>query len=319
LSASFFGKALQLQPGAGARNNNPCLFVRLGESIVKLKSISLLLAVPLWLGSSSALAQGAAAAQIADAPACDCPAPKNPEDWGTSLALGFTLTEGNSNTLLLTSALTASREKNGNLWDLRLAGAYGENEVESTNTVDGVETTTSENQQSVGEIVALAKYGRLLSERAYVGAQADFLHDALQDIKYRVTLGVPFGYFLIKDDNLRLNVEAGPSYTFSKVGQDELNSAGWFASQRLEWDISETAKVFEQVTYNGSFEGQDLEDGRSFSASDNYYVVAEAGLEAALSSSMSLVVSVRDDYINIVDPANERNDLSVVTAIKVAL
>ncbi len=287
---------------------------------MKLKSISLLLAVPLWLGSSSAFAQGEAAAQIADAPACDCPAPKNPEDWGTSLALGFTLTEGNSNTLLLTSALTASREKDGNLWDLRLAGAYGENDVDSTVTdADGNETTTTESQQSVGEIAALAKYGRLLSERAYVGAQADFLHDALQDIKYRVTLGVPFGYFLIKDDNLRLNVEAGPSYTFSKIGQDELNSAGWFVSQRLEWDISETAKFFEQVTYNGSFEGDDLEDGRSFSASDNYYVVAEAGLEAALSSNMSLVVSVRDDYINIVDPENERNDLSVVTAIKVAL
>lgn len=282
---------------------------------MKIKSLALLPAVCLFLGSSVAYAQD-----------CDCPPPKDPEDWGTSLALGFTLTEGNSNTLLLTSALTASREKNGNLWDFQVTGAYGENEVESTNTVDGVETTTTEDQQSVGEITALAKYGRLLSERAYVGAQADFLHDALQDIRYRVTLGVPFGYFLIKDDNLRLNVEAGPSYTFSRVGIDteegrrgeENDSAGWFVGQRLEWDISETAKFFEQVRYNGSFESGDLGD-RSFSASDNYYVVAEAGLEAALSSSMSLVVSVRDDYINIVDSASERNDLSVITAIKVAL
>jgi len=126
------------------------------------------------------------------------------------------------------------------------------------------------------------------------------------------------GYFLIKEDDLRFNVEAGPSYTFSKVGQDELNSAGWFASERLEWDISETAKFFEQVTYNGSFEGGDI-DGQDFSASDNYYVVAEAGLEAALSSKTSLVLSVRDDYINIVGDDTERNDISIVTAIKIAL
>jgi len=281
---------------------------------VKIKSLTLLLLAFVLFGSSLALAQDCS----------QCPPPKDPEDWGTSVSLGFNLTEGNSSTLLFTSGIAASREKDGHLWDLRAGAAYGENEVDSTSTTtdaDGNEVTetVTEDQQTVGEVTALAKYGRLLTDRLYTGAQVDFLHDSIQDIKYRVTIGVPLGYFLIKEDNLRFNIEVGPSYTFTKTGPDEINSAGWFASERLEWDISETAKFFEQVTYNGSFEGDDLEGGRSFSASDNYYIVAEAGLEAALSSNMSLVVAVRDDYINIVGDGLERNDIAIVSALKIAL
>ena len=261
--------------------------------------------------SNSALAQGSVAgSQIADAD-CECPEPKDPTDWGTAVALGFTLTDGNSNTLLLTSAVTASKEENGNMWDLRLAGAYGENEVTNTSVdADGVETTSTSDDQTIGEVVGLAKYGRVLSadERLYTGAQVDFLHDAIQDIQYRVTLGVPLGYYLIKEDDMRFNIEAGPAYVFKRVSHEDDDYLSWFASERFEWDISSTAKLFEQVTYNASVDD-----------SDDYFVVAEAGIEAALSSRMSMVLSVRDDYINLVGDDRERNDLAVITSLKVAL
>lgn len=275
----------------------------------KLKAVLACL-IMMTLVSSSAYAQGTAAAQIADAD-CECPEPKDPTDWGTAVSLGFTLTDGNSNTMLLTSAVTASKEENGNMWDLRLAGAYGENEVTSTSVdAEGVETSSTSDDQTIGEVVGLAKYGRTLSsdERLYTGAQVDFLHDAIQDIQYRVTLGIPLGYYLIKEDDMRFNVEAGPAYVFKRVSHEDDDYLSWFASERLEWDISSTAKVFEQVTYNSSVDD-----------SDDYFVVAEAGVEAALSSKMSMVLSVRDDYINLVGDGKERNDLAVITSLKVAL
>ena len=148
----------------------------------------LLLSIFVLVGSSQAVAQNesaGAAALIADAPTCDCPEPKDPSEWDKSASLGLTLTDGNSNTLLLTGAITATRDKDGHMWDLRLGGAYGENEVTSIATdADGVETASTEDEQTLGEIVGLARYGRALSadERWYIGGQVDFLHDALQSL-----------------------------------------------------------------------------------------------------------------------------------------
>lgn len=286
------------------------LIIFKGELLVKIK---LFLCVLLLVGSNIAMAQGGstAGAAIADAPACDCPEPKDPEDWGTALSLGLTLTDGNSNTLLGTAAIAASREVDGEAWDFRLAGAYGENEVTSTSTdAEGNVTSTTSDDQTIGEVVGLAKYGKGISAdgRLYTGAQVDFLHDAIQDIQYRVTLGLPIGYKVIPDGDFRLNVEVGPAYVFKRISHESDDNWAWFASQRGEWDISSNAKFFEQVTYNGSFE-----------SSDDYFVVAEAGLEAAVSSNMSLVLSVRDDYINIVGADKERNDLAVISSLKVAL
>jgi hypothetical protein len=57
----------------------------------------------------------------------------------------------------------------------------------------------------------------------------------------------------------------------------------------------------------------------SFDDADQYLINAEVGLETALNSFMSLVVSVKDYYIN--QPAEDRvpNDVITITALKVTL
>jgi hypothetical protein len=76
----------------------------------------------------------------------------------------------------------------------------------------------------------------------------------------------------------------------------------------LELKLSETAKVFQFAEYLVSADD-----------SSNYIFNAEVGVEAALNSSMSLVLTIRDNYIN--EPAEDRvqNDVATITALKVTL
>lgn len=53
--------------------------------------------------------------------------------------------------------------------------------------------------------------------------------------------------------------------------------------------------------------------------SESDLVTAKAGAEAALSTELSLVFIVRNTYDNTPDPDRKKNDISTITAIKVAL
>jgi len=128
--------------------------------------------------------------------------------WDKSLNFGFNLTDGNSDTVLLTAGANASADYGDDLFDFEVAAKYGE----TRNLDTGIKAETQ------NDIRARGDYKHLISDRWYFGAGADFLHDNIADVDYRVKLNPALGYFLIKDTDLRFNVEAGPGYVFEKVG-----------------------------------------------------------------------------------------------------
>src|SRR5689334_24289313 len=111
--------------------------------------------------TAEAFGQAAATATVTNTP------------WDISAAAGLTLTRGNSKTLLFTGNVLGEKK-----WDqknelsLGVDGVYGEN--------SGVKNAES--------LHGFGQYNRLFNERLFGYLRLEGLHDAIADIKYRLTV-----------------------------------------------------------------------------------------------------------------------------------
>lgn len=238
-------------------------------------------------------------ASKADEPVCPAQAVKDPSRWDKSVAAGFNLTDGNSDTVLGTLGAKLSRDFEKNIWRFEASGNYGESDA---GTSDGGKEKTKQ------DLKLEAEYKRLLSDRVFVGFGNTYLYDDIADIDYRLTLSPLAGYFLVHEDNLKLSVEAGPSYIFERVGGMDDDYLAPRIAERVEWKFSETGKFFHSA--EAIFDVND---------SENTLVNGEVGLEAALDSSLSLVLKITDKYDNVPAANLERNDLGIISALQVSL
>ena len=248
-------------------------------------------------------AQSALAEDANNCPPCpECPScteEKDLSNWQLSTALGFNLTKGNSDTLLATNSTKADREINDHIYHVGLSASLGKDE-----DLDDEENGSTSQKQATFD----ATYKHLLSERAFVFGGVSAFFDKIADVDYRYIPGIGVGYFLIKNEAIKLSAEVGPSYVFEKQGGEKNDYLSPRFAERFDWRISDTSKFFQTLEVLLS-----VEDG------DDTLVTAEAGLEAALNSSVALVLSVKDIYDNLPADDLERNDLSIVSSLKVSL
>lgn len=220
----------------------------------------------------------------------------DPSEWHGLAGVGYNFTDGNSETSLLNIQLKAEREKDSNIWRFEGNHRFGDQTI----TTAGVSTDTT----NIDASSILAEYKRLLSERLYAGVGTEYRRDQIADVKYRVSINPAVGYFFFKDDDLRFNVEAGPSYIFEEVSGVSDDYFAPRVGQRLEYQISPTAKIFEEA-----FVTWDIDD------SENYIVNGSAGLEASIYESLSLIVAVVDTYDNVPGAGLLRNDIALLTTL----
>ena len=236
-------------------------------------------ATVLLIGTGLALAQEQAA------PAATAPPPKNP--WETTAAAGFTLTEGNSETMLATLSLDTKRKWERNEAAFGVAGAYGED--------DGEQNTEFVN--------AFGQYNRMITDRFYAGLRADFNYDGIADLTYRVTLSPLVGYYLIKATNTTLAVEAGPSVIFEKYGsQSEDTYMGIRFGERFEHKLSATTKIWQSASYVPQVDKW----------TEKYIITAEAGIDTAITKHWSLRVVVQDVYDSQPAAGRKHNDVRLI-------
>src|SRR5215213_9852016 len=230
--------------------------------------------------------------------------------WDASLAAGATLTKGNSDTFLGNLTFKATRKYSPH--DevlLGASGTYGTTEKDETiflptpgggNAVIKRETseTTTANANGFGQ------YNHLFTERFYGGVRLDLLHDAISDVKYRVTLSPLAGYYLVKQTNTFLAVEAGPSLVTEKVGNESDTYAALRLAERFEHKFSNKAKVW-----------QSIEILPQIDRFKNYIVNAEVGAEASLTENFSLRGVIQDTYDNEPAEGRKKNDLKLITSL----
>ncbi len=205
-----------------------------------------------------------------------------------SVALGVTVTDGNSDTLLGTASYLMDRKREAYTWRLAIDALYGEDANE----------TTKDTVKGVGEL----RY--LLSERAYLLGNLTALYDSIADVDYRAVLSVGPGYYLMKDEAATLGVEIGPAYIAEKVAGAEHNDVALRIGERYERQLSPTAKTWQSIEYLPLVEDF-----------DDYLLNAEPGIEAAINTRVALRLVLKNTYDSTPAEDREQSDTTVIGAL----
>ena len=223
-------------------------------------------------------------------PATNHVALTNRPAWESSLTIGFTVTRGNSDTLLATGNIQTHKKTAFNEITLGADAAYGDN-----NSV-----------QSANDAHAFGQYNHLFTERFFDYFRADGLHDEIADLQYRVTLSPGVGYYFVKQTNTTLAGECGPAMVFQRLGHEDDNYVTLRVAERFEHKFTENnARVWES-----------LEVLPQINAFKNFVANAELGIEAGITKKISLQACLQDNFVNEPAPGRQQNDLKIVSGLK---
>jgi len=212
----------------------------------------------------------------------------NKPAWESSVSAGLSLTRGNSDSLLTTAAFKTHKKTARNEFSFGADGSYGENNsVENNESLHGV-----------------AQYNHLFSERIYGFLNLEGLHDGIADLQYRVTFSPGAGYYLLKETNTTLAVEAGPGFIVQQLGGVDTTYATLRLAERFEHKLDNGARIWEKAEI--------LPQANKL---NNFLVNAEVGAEAALTKTLSLRVTLQDNFINQPAPGRKDNDVKLISSL----
>lgn len=270
------------------------------RTLMTLAVAVLLLAVPSMALAQDSVAGAATAADDLLASTATEDAEAAEPRWLTSIAFGGSLTSGNSDTLGLNLAVGSEKKTEKNEFVLGAVGSYGE-----------TEGTTSTESGSL-----FFNYKRMFGS-SYLFSNSGLYHDKIALISYRFTTSLGVGRYVIDNDRTKLGLEGGLAYIHEDYEDDPtgatptLDAQDTFAlrfAETFEHKLSETAKVWQSLEY--------LPEASDFG---NFLLNATAGVEAALSSKMSLRFSVENRYNAEPPYESKKNDLVTVAALAIRL
>lgn len=219
-------------------------------------------------------------------------------DWTKAVSAGLSLTDGNSNATNFNLNGKLGREYKDEVWRFEADYNFGD----TKETPDSPRTETRNDYRLLGD------YRHIFNDFYFGGIGADLRHDEIADLDYRFTISPSVGMYLIKEDDLKLSVEGGPSYVFEELGGASNDYLAPRIANRLDWKISDTAKLFQTAEY--------LFD---ISDSSAYLLNAEIGIETTVTALVSLVVSIKDAYNNNPAEGKEKNDIAIISGLKLNL
>jgi len=212
----------------------------------------------------------------------------NKPAWESSISAGLSLTKGNSDTLLTTVAYKTRKKTTENEFTFGADGSYGENDnVKNNETLHGV-----------------GQFNHLFSDRFYGYLNAEGLHDGIADLQYRFTFSPGAGYYFLKETNTTLAGEAGPGLIFQRLGGADTTYATLRLAERFEHKLDNGARVWEKAEFLPQVDKL-----------GNFLVNAEVGAEAALTKTLSLRVTLQDNYINQPAPGRKSNDVKLISGL----
>jgi putative salt-induced outer membrane protein YdiY len=241
----------------------------------------------LRLGVAAALSLSCGAALAQDKPA-------EQSKWETTAAAGATLTRGNSETFLGTLSLDTKRKWASDEAAFGITGGYGEAEINGNN------------EETTEYVKGFGQYNRLFNERLYGGIRADGEYDGIAGVDYRFRISPLIGYYVVKNPRTTLAFEAGPSVVFEQLkGNDSDTYLGARFGERFEHKLTDTTKIWQSFEYIPDVERW----------SEKYLIVAEAGIDAAITKKMGLRVVLQDNYDSEPSPGRDGNDIRLIAGV----
>lgn len=227
------------------------------------------------------------------APTPAAPAPKKlavpvKYPWESSVSAGLSVVRGNSDTTLVSADFSTQKKTPADEYKLGVGGAYGE---QSSN-------------ETVNNYKAYGQWNRLFTDRFYGYVRVEGLRDFIADVDYRLTIGPGAGYYLLKETNTTLAVEAGGNFEAQQLGGQDQNFATVRLAERFEHKFNDHARLW-----------QNVEIFPQVDKLDNYVVNFEIGIEAAISKTLSLKTCLDDSYANRPAADHLKNDAKIIAGV----
>lgn len=214
--------------------------------------------------------------------------------WAGNADLGFTLTQGNSETTSLSASGRGEHRRRRMRWIL-----------------DGnFVRVTSEGDETANRGDAELMYDFFPSGRFFVFGKMGGGFNEPAGLDLRIAPGAGFGYQLLTRGGLDLAVEAGGEWTRDAFTDGSVdNSARAAASENFAWKISESADLQQSVTFR-----PDVADPGDF------LLESQVALTTMITDALGVKVSFRDEFDSEpFDPGDaeprEKNDITFVTGI----
>ena len=208
--------------------------------------------------------------------------------WKSSITAGLTLTRGNSHTLLYDGDFQTDKKTPKNEYTFDLGGAYG----------------SQDSKDNVNNYHLSGQWNHLFTEKLYDYVRAAALRDVILDLDYRFNLGPGVGYYLIKDADTTLAMEAGAGYQDEHLGGVYNSFATLRLAERFERKFDDHARVW-----------QSLELLPEADEVENFLVNFEIGVETPITKSLSLKTCFDDNYANHPADSLQKNDMKLVSGL----
>ncbi len=212
--------------------------------------------------------------------------------WEVTAAAGLGLSRGNQDTLNLSAALLATYLKDADEAILGADYAYGEN---------GSATT-------VHNAHGIAAYNRTLAGPFYAGILAEAWYDEIAALDYRFSVMPTAGFYLIKNDTTLLALEGSAGYVWEDQDSVSRGYAAFRLGQRFSHTTASGVKFTESVSWMPEFE-----------ETDNWLLVAQAGIAVPVSTHWAVGVTGRYTVDNTPAAGLEKDDLAVLATLSYSL
>lgn len=131
-------------------------------------------------------------------------------------------------------------------------------------------------------------------------------HDRFADIDYRILPSVGIGYWILRDEDMKWNVEGSLGYEITNFRSDEPEeeSAAFVGSSYFETKIFEKAKISENFSVIPSLDG------------GGNRIKSETALTNPLNDNLDLSIKYIVDYDSEPSSGKKKTDTRVVTGLK---
>jgi len=216
--------------------------------------------------------------------------------WTSSISLGATVKQGNTEKTLYTLNFKADRRAPESDWISSVYGEYGITENKETR----------KDEQTEGQLRGQSEYRHKFGNKRWFGGLfAETYHDALKQIRYRVKGGPNVGYYFIDKKHMTLDASIGVNAVHEKTVNDDRNYAEYRAAANYLWNITDTSSYYLNVEYTANVE--DVDDGNG---------LLVTGLKSKIKDNLSMFVELRDEYDNIPDGEDvEHNDITLLAGL----
>ena len=210
--------------------------------------------------------------------------------WKSSLALGATYKDGNTEKSLFTMNLQGDRFSPENDWLNNLYSEYGK--------TDG--------DQTEGKLRGQSEYRHKFGGKNFFGGVfSEAYHDTIKQIRVRVKVGPNLGYYFINEETMKLDATAGINYVYERTALAEGDHAEARLAGNYLWDFSEIGTYYLNVEYSANVE--DTDDGNGLFIT---------GVKSKVGDQLSIFIELRDEYDNLPDGADiDHNDVTIIAGL----